>query len=94
MGEQMNLEEQSATLQRRILDANKNWRHFMSEMPLREESFLFEPQSLQTNVAIAQHDAVGHPLFCAQPYPNPHLEILIVVTLEPSSTKEKNFSST
>ena len=69
----MNLEEQSATLQRRILDANKNWRHFMSEMPLREESFLFEPQSLQTNVAIAQHDAVGHPLFLLPAIPKPAL---------------------
>jgi hypothetical protein len=69
----MNLEEQSATLQRRILDANKNWRHFMSEMPLREESFLFEPQSLQTNVAIAQHDAVGHPLFLCLAIPQPAL---------------------
>jgi hypothetical protein len=73
MGEHMNLEEQSATLQRRILDANKNWRHFMSEMPLCEESFLFEPQSLQTNVAIAQHDAVGHPLFLCLAIPQPAL---------------------
>ncbi len=48
--EQMNLEEQSATLQRRILDANKHWRTFMSEMKLREEKLTFAPQSLQTSV--------------------------------------------
>ena len=47
--EQMNLEAQSATLQRRILDANKHWRTFMSEMKLREEKLTFAPQSLQTN---------------------------------------------
>ena len=64
----------------------------MSEMLLREESLLFEPQSLQTNVAIAQHDAVGHPLFCAQPYPNPHLEKLIAFNSQSSSTREKKFS--
>ena len=45
----MNLEEQSATLQRRILDANKHWRPFMSEMQLRDEKLTFAPQSLQTN---------------------------------------------
>ena len=48
--EQMSLEEQSATLQRRILDANKHWRPFMSEMKLREEKLTFAPQSLQTSV--------------------------------------------
>ena len=48
--EQMNSEEQSATLKRRILDANKHWRPFMSEMHLREENLTFVPQSLQTSV--------------------------------------------
>ena len=48
--EQMSLEEQSATLQRRILDANKHWRLFMSEMHLREEKLTFAPQSLQTRI--------------------------------------------
>ena len=48
--EQMNLEEPSATLQRRILDANKHWRPFMSEMHLREEKLTFVSQSLQTSV--------------------------------------------
>ena len=47
--DQMNSEEQSATLQRRILDANKHWRPFMSEMQLRDEKLTFAPQSLQTN---------------------------------------------
>jgi hypothetical protein len=45
----------------------------MSEMLLREESLLFEPQSLQANVAIAQHDAVGHPLFPLPAIPKPAL---------------------
>ena len=45
----------------------------MSEMLLRVESLLFEPQSLQTNFAIAQHDAVGHPLFLCLAIPQPAL---------------------
>ena len=48
--EQMSLEEQSATPQRRILDANKHWRLFMSEMHLREDKLTFTPQSLQLSV--------------------------------------------
>ena len=46
----MNSEEPSATLQRRILDANKHWRPFMSDMHLREDKLTFAPQSLQTTV--------------------------------------------
>ena len=48
--DQMNSEEQSATLQRRIRDAMKHWRPFMSDMPLREEKLTFVPQSPQTSV--------------------------------------------
>ena len=48
--QQMNSEEQSATLQRRILDANKHWRPFMSDMHLREEELTFAPQSPQPSV--------------------------------------------
>jgi ribosomal protein S15P/S13E len=48
--EQMNSEEQSATLQRRILDANKHWRPFMSDMHLREDKLTFAPQSPQTSI--------------------------------------------
>ena len=48
--DQMNSEEQSATLQRRIRDAIKNWRPFMSDMHLREEKLTFVPQSPQTSV--------------------------------------------
>ena len=48
--QQMNSEEQSATLQRRILDANKHWRPFMSDMHLREEKLTFAPQPLQTRI--------------------------------------------
>ena len=48
--DQMNSEEQSATLQRRIRDAIKHWRPFMSDMPLREEKLTFVPQSPQTSV--------------------------------------------
>ena len=46
----MNLEEPGATLQSRILDANKRWWPFMSDMHLREEKLTFAPQSLQTTV--------------------------------------------
>ena len=46
----MNSEEPSATLQRRILDADKHWRPFMSDMHLREEKLTFVPQSPQTSV--------------------------------------------
>ena len=48
--QKMNSEEQSATLHRRILDANKHWRPFMSDMPLREDKLTFAPQSLQPSV--------------------------------------------
>jgi len=48
--DQMNSEEQSATLQRRIRDAIKHWRPFMSDMDLREEKLTFVPQSPQTSV--------------------------------------------
>ena len=48
--DQMNSEEQSATLHRRILDANKHWRPFMSDMHLREDKLTFAPQSLQPSV--------------------------------------------
>ena len=48
--QKMNSEEQSATLHRRILDANKHWRPFMSDMHLREEKLTFVPQSPQTSV--------------------------------------------
>ena len=48
--QKMNSEEQSATLHRRILDANKHWRPFMSDMHLREEKLTFAPQSLQTRI--------------------------------------------
>ena len=47
--QKMNSEEQSATLHRRILDANKHWRPFMSDMHLREEKLTFAPQSLQSH---------------------------------------------
>ena len=46
----MNSEEPGATLQRRIRDAIKYWRPFMSEMHLREDKLTFAPQSLQTTV--------------------------------------------
>ena len=47
---QMNLEEPSATLQSRILDANKRWWPFMSDMRLREEKLTFVSQLPQTSV--------------------------------------------
>ena len=46
----MNSEEPGATLQRRIRDAIKYWRPFMSDMHLREEKLTFVPQSPQTSV--------------------------------------------
>ena len=48
--DQMNSEEPSATLQRRIRDANKHWRPFMSDMHLREDKLTFAPQSPQTSI--------------------------------------------
>jgi len=50
MREQMNLENQSVTLQKRILDAEKTWRVFLSELPLRQANLSPVTQKPNTNV--------------------------------------------
>ena len=46
----MSLENQSATLEKRILDAKKNWQLFLSEVPLREANLSLLNQTL--NIAV------------------------------------------
>jgi len=46
----MSLENQSATLEKRILDAKKNWCLFLSEVPLREANLSLLNQTL--NIAV------------------------------------------
>ena len=46
----MNLENQSITLQKRILDAEKTWRVFLSELPLRQANLSPVTQKPNTNV--------------------------------------------
>ncbi len=46
----MSLENQSATLEKRILDAKKNWQLFLSEVPLREANLSLLNQTLNTEV--------------------------------------------
>ena len=46
----MSLENQSATLEKRILDAKKNWQLFLSELPLRETNLSLVTETLNTAV--------------------------------------------
>ena len=46
----MSLENQSATLEKRILDAKKNWCLFLSDVPLREANLSLLNQTL--NIAV------------------------------------------
>jgi hypothetical protein len=45
----MSLEDEKEILQRRILEAKKNWRLFLSEVPLREINLSLVNQALKTN---------------------------------------------
>jgi hypothetical protein len=46
----MKTENQSELLQKQIQDANKHWRLFLSEVPLRQADLSLVTQTLNTNV--------------------------------------------
>ena len=46
----MNTENQSELLKKRIQDANKHWRLFLSEVPLRQADLSLVTQTPNTNV--------------------------------------------
>ena len=46
----MNTENQSELLQKQIQDANKHWRLFLSEVPLRQADLSLVTQTPNTNV--------------------------------------------
>jgi len=46
----MNTENQSEIIQKQIQDANKHWRLFLSEVPLRQADLSLVTQTLNTNV--------------------------------------------
>jgi|APGre2960657468_1045069.scaffolds.fasta_scaffold02448_6 hypothetical protein len=46
----MSLENQGDTLEKRILDAEKYWREFLSELPLRQVNLSLASKTLKINV--------------------------------------------
>ena len=46
----MKTENQSEIIQKQIQDANKHWRLFLSEIPLRQADLSLVTQTLNTNV--------------------------------------------
>jgi len=46
----LNTENQSELLKKEIQDANKHWRLFLSELPLRQADLSLVTQTLKTNV--------------------------------------------
>mgnify|MGYP006184872537 CR=1 FL=1 len=46
----MSSEDEREKLQKRILEAKKNWRLFLSELPLRETNLSLVKQTLNTEV--------------------------------------------
>jgi len=46
----MSLENQGDTLGKRILDAEKYWREFLSELPLRQVNLSLASKTLKINV--------------------------------------------
>ena len=46
----MKTENQSELLQKQIQDANKHWRLFLSEVPLRQADLSLVTQTLKTNI--------------------------------------------
>ena len=46
----MNTENQIEIIQKQIQDANKHWRLFLSEVPLRQADLSLVTQTLKTNV--------------------------------------------
>ena len=49
----MSLENQGDTLEKRILDAEKYWREFLSELPLRQVNLSLASKTLKINVVTA-----------------------------------------
>ena len=50
----MSSEDEREILQKRILDAKKNWQFFLSEVPLREANLSLDNQTLNTEVEISR----------------------------------------
>ena len=50
----MNTENQIELLQKQIQDANKHWRVFLSEVPLRQADLSLVTQTPNTNVETSQ----------------------------------------
>ena len=50
----MKTENQSEIIQKQIQDANKHWRLFLSEVPLRQADLSLVTQTLKTNVETSQ----------------------------------------
>jgi hypothetical protein len=50
----LNTENQSELLQKQIQDANKHWRLFLSEVPLRQADLSLVTQTPNTNVETSQ----------------------------------------
>ncbi len=46
----MSFENQGDTLEKRILDAEKYWREFLSELPLRQVNLSLASKTLKINV--------------------------------------------
>jgi len=46
----MNKENRSEIIQKQIQDANKHWRLFLSDVPLRQADLSLVTQTLKTNV--------------------------------------------
>ena len=49
----MSSEDEREILQKRILDAKKNWQFFLSGVPLREANLSLDNQTLNTEVEIS-----------------------------------------
>ena len=46
----MSIENQSEMLEKRILEAKKNWLEFLSDLPLREANSTLRNQTLNTDI--------------------------------------------
>ncbi len=49
-------EERGATLRRRVLEARKSWRFFLSEMPLPAQNLMLSADSPLIGISPAQKD--------------------------------------
>ena len=50
----MSIENQSETLEKRVLEAQKNWSEFLSDLPIRVANLSSLNQTLNTNVEPTQ----------------------------------------